>query len=116
MGPGLAAVVAPIVAVFTSPAAALGVAIGAVLIQGIKNAVVVPRVMEQVIGISPLATIFGVLAGAQLLGPLGALLAVPVVAAVQILIPELSAALFPSALSASPASSAPPEHGRQADT
>ncbi|HYP62138.1 MAG TPA: AI-2E family transporter, partial [Thermomicrobiales bacterium] len=50
------------------------------------DAVIVPRVTREAVGLSPLTVFAAVLAGTELLGPEGALLAIPVAAAVQIVI------------------------------
>jgi hypothetical protein len=55
--------------------------------------VLVPKIMREVVGLSPLATIIGLIAGYELFGIAGALLAVPTVAALEILVPEMAAAL-----------------------
>jgi predicted PurR-regulated permease PerM len=93
VGPTLAAVVAFGVAMFQSPWHAAEVGIAALLIQGIEGYVLVPRVMHHVVGIPPLLTILALLAGLELIGPGGALLTLPVVAALQILARELNLAV-----------------------
>jgi predicted PurR-regulated permease PerM len=57
-----------------------------VLYQRFENYVVQPLVYGRTLDINPLVTILSVLAGASLLGILGALLAIPVAAAIQILL------------------------------
>lgn len=49
--------------------------------------------MHQVVGVPPLVTITGPLVGFEIFGILGAILAVPVAAALGILIPEVAGAL-----------------------
>jgi predicted PurR-regulated permease PerM len=53
--------------------------------QQIENFVIYPRVMKRAVDVSPAATIVAVLMGGALLGPLGALLAIPTAAAVQLI-------------------------------
>jgi predicted PurR-regulated permease PerM len=57
-----------------------------VLYQRFENYVVQPLVYGRTLDINPLVTILAVLAGASLLGILGALLAIPVAAAIQIVL------------------------------
>jgi len=54
--------------------------------QRFENYLVQPLVYGRALNVNPLVTILGVLAGASLLGILGALLAIPVAAAVQIIL------------------------------
>jgi predicted PurR-regulated permease PerM len=60
-----------------------------VAIFQVEMNVVVPRVMARAVGVSPLLTIVAVAAGAALLGMAGALLAVPVAAALQVVLDEV---------------------------
>jgi predicted PurR-regulated permease PerM len=60
-----------------------------VAIFQVEMNVVVPRVMSRAVGLSPLLTIVAVAVGAALLGGAGALLAVPVAAAVQVVADEV---------------------------
>lgn len=92
-GPILAAIPAVLVAMFLSTEAVLSVIVLAVGIQFLENYVLVPKIMREVVGLSPLATIIGLIAGFELFGVAGALLAVPIIAALEILVPELAGAL-----------------------
>ena len=58
----------------------------AIVYQRFENYVVQPLVYGRSLDVNPLVTIVGVLIGASLLGILGALLAIPVAAAVQIIL------------------------------
>jgi predicted PurR-regulated permease PerM len=60
-----------------------------VLYQQFENFVLVPRVMRHAVDVSPAATIVAILIGGGLLGIVGALLAVPTAAAIQLLITEV---------------------------
>ena len=57
-----------------------------IVYQRFENYLVQPVVYGRALNVNPLVTILGVLAGASLLGILGALLAIPIAAAVQILL------------------------------
>ena len=59
-----------------------------VLLQLAENSVLVPRIMKGTIGLSPLTVFLAVLAGSQYMGPLGALLALPIAAALQVIIQD----------------------------
>jgi len=89
VGPLLAAVPAVAVALTVSPALALGVGIFFVIQQQVENHVLVPKVMERQVGVSAVAVIVALLLGGTLLGVVGALLAVPTVAILQVLFEEL---------------------------
>lgn len=89
VGPILSAVPAVIVAMTVSPQTALFVIIFFIVQQQFENHVLVPRVMSRQLGVSPVAVIIALLIGGRLLGVLGALLAVPSVAILQVLAMEL---------------------------
>jgi predicted PurR-regulated permease PerM len=57
-----------------------------IIYQRFENYLVQPLVYGRTLNVNPLVTILGVLAGASLLGILGALLAIPIAAAVQIVL------------------------------
>jgi len=57
-----------------------------IVYQRFENYLVQPLVYGRTLNVNPLVTILGVLAGASLLGILGALLAIPIAAAVQIVL------------------------------
>jgi predicted PurR-regulated permease PerM len=89
IGPWIGGGTAFLIALADSPQKAIIVAIFVVALQQLEGAVLVPRVMKNAVGMSPLTVILAVLIGGVLLGPLGALLAIPVGATVQVLIQNL---------------------------
>ncbi|HEU0116558.1 MAG TPA: AI-2E family transporter, partial [Thermomicrobiales bacterium] len=89
IGPWLGGGLAFIVALTDSWQKAVAVAIVVVVLQQLEGSVLVPRVMKNAVGLTPLAVILAILIGGTLLGPLGALLAIPVAAAVQVLVADL---------------------------
>ena len=91
VGPLLAAVPAIAVAFTVSPALVVGVAVFFLLQQQFENHVLVPKVMERQVGVSAVAVIVALLIGGTLLGIVGAILAVPTVAILQVLFQELVA-------------------------
>jgi predicted PurR-regulated permease PerM len=89
VGPLLAAIPAVVVGFSVSPATALGVVVFFFLQQQVENHVLVPRVMSRQVGISPVLVIMALLLGGSLLGLVGAILAVPTAAILQVLLQEL---------------------------
>jgi predicted PurR-regulated permease PerM len=60
-----------------------------ILLQQLEGAVLVPRVMKNAVGMSPLTVVIAVLVGGTILGPIGAILSIPVGAAAQALLQDL---------------------------
>jgi predicted PurR-regulated permease PerM len=89
IGPALGAVPAVLIAAFGPWERLVATVVVFVAIFQVEMNVVVPRVMARAVGLSPLLTIIAVAAGAALLGMAGALLAVPVAAAVQVVLGEM---------------------------
>jgi predicted PurR-regulated permease PerM len=83
--------VACAVAFTVSPITGLTAVIFFIIYQQFENFLLVPRVMRRAVNVSPAATIVAVLIGATLLGVVGALLAVPMAAAVQLVATEVIA-------------------------
>jgi predicted PurR-regulated permease PerM len=88
IGPWIGGIPAVMLALVDSWEKAIAVAIFLAILQLLENTVLVPRVMRGTIGLSPLAVFIAVLAGGQFAGPLGALLALPIAAAIQVIIIE----------------------------
>lgn len=89
IGPVLGAVPAVLVALFGSTWQVVAVVVFFTVIQQIEGNILVPRVMKKAVGLSPLLTIVAIMIGAKLMGVLGALLAVPVAAALQVMAGEV---------------------------
>jgi predicted PurR-regulated permease PerM len=75
----LAAVPPTVVAVFDSPLAALWVIITFILIQEIEGHILVPVIMGSRFRVHPLVVIFAVLAGGEIHGITGMLIAIPLI-------------------------------------
>ena len=88
VGPILAAIPAIAVAATVSLKKVLLVIVFFVVQQQFENHVLVPKVMERQVGVSPVAVIVALLIGGNLLGIPGAILAVPTVAILQVLFTE----------------------------
>lgn len=89
VGPLLAAVPAVIVGLTVSPKLALAVAVFFVVQQQFENHILVPRVMSRQVGISAVTVIVALLIGGSLLGIVGAILAVPSAAILQVVLQEV---------------------------
>ena len=88
VGPILAAVPAIALAATVSPQTALFTALYCWGQQFVENNFLVPRIMERQVGVSPVTIMIALLVGSTLLGFLGAILAVPTAAIVQVLVQE----------------------------
>jgi predicted PurR-regulated permease PerM len=86
VGPIITLVLAGLVGLTVSQSMAL-LAVGiAMVIQFAENTIVVPRVMDRAVGVSPVVTLLALAVFSDLFGLLGALLAVPLAAAIQVLL------------------------------
>jgi len=83
VGPILGAVPPVLLALFTSPIAALWVVVAFVAIHQLEGHIVVPKIMGSAVGVHPLVVIFGLLIGEQVAGIVGLLIAIPVVVVVK---------------------------------
>ncbi|MBO2520664.1 MAG: AI-2E family transporter [Clostridia bacterium] len=83
-GPILGAVPAVAFALLRSPLTALWTLLLFVAVQQLEGSLLSPKVVGEQVGLHPLTVIFSVLAGGELLGVAGMLLAVPFAAAVKV--------------------------------
>ncbi len=88
IGPTVGAIPALIVAMLHSPWQFWAVLAFAFLLQKVENYFIVPRVMASKVSVSPLTVFIAFLIGASLLGVMGAILAIPVAAIVQVAFDE----------------------------
>jgi predicted PurR-regulated permease PerM len=89
VGPIISAIPAIAVALTISPGLAVAVAAFFAVQQALENNVLVPKVLGSQVGLSAVAVIVALGIGTELMGILGALLAVPTAAIVQVLVEEL---------------------------
>jgi predicted PurR-regulated permease PerM len=89
VGPFLSAIPAILAGLAVSPRTALYVAIFWLLQQQVENHLLVPKIMQRQVGVSPVIVITALLVGGSLLGIIGAVLAVPTAAIVQVVMQEL---------------------------
>ncbi|MCC6943215.1 MAG: AI-2E family transporter [Thermomicrobiales bacterium] len=89
IGPWLGGIPAVAVAMTQSWEKALMVAGVAVAIQLTENWILVPRVMRGAVGLTPLTVFLAILVGTEFMGVVGALLAIPIAAAIQVIVSDL---------------------------
>jgi predicted PurR-regulated permease PerM len=92
VGPILAAIPAVAVAATVSLNKVLLVVVFFIIQQQFENHVLVPKVMERQVGVSAVTVIVALLIGGKLLGIIGAILAVPSAAILQVVLAEIIAA------------------------
>jgi predicted PurR-regulated permease PerM len=80
----LAAIPAIIIAFFVSPLTAIIVAALFILVQELEGHIIVPKIMQKTVGLSPVTIILAILIGGKLYGFLGIILAVPLAAGVSV--------------------------------
>jgi predicted PurR-regulated permease PerM len=89
VGATLGAIIVGIVTVFSDfPIDTIVWAIYAIIYQQVENNVIQPRIQSRAVELDPLIVLISVLFGSTLFGVLGALLAIPVAASIQITIRE----------------------------
>lgn len=89
IGPILGAIPAVLLALTLDWRLALLVVGFVVILQLVENAILVPRIMRGTVGLTPLTIILAILAGAEFRGVVGALLAIPVAGAIQVIFSDL---------------------------
>ena len=89
IGPILAAVPALLIALPLGWAKVIWVVVAASGIQGFENNVLIPRLMSRAVGVSSLVGLVAVLAFGVLYGILGVFIAIPMTAAIQVVIDRL---------------------------
>lgn len=97
VGPLLGAIPAVLVAATVSPELAVVVAVVYLVLQLVEGSVLVPMVMRNTVGISPLLVLLSLLIGGTVGGIVGAFLAVPIAASVEIVLARLQARETPVA-------------------
>ena len=88
IGPFLGLVPAVLIAFTISPLTALLTFAAYIVIQQLENQFLVPKVMGRAVGLSPVIIILVLLIGAKIMGILGMIIAVPVAAAIFVLIQD----------------------------
>jgi len=114
VGATIAAVLIAIVTLFENfPTATIIWIVWAIVYQQFENHVIQPQVQKRTVHVHPFITIVSVLFGATLLGVIGALVAIPVAASIQILFREYvdlrTMSIKPQPPEEPPSDEAPPE-------
>ncbi len=85
VGPYIGGAPAVLIALTQNVALAIIVAVYILVLQLVEGNVLVPRIMNNALGVTPLTVIIGILVGSTLAGIAGALLAVPIAATIQVI-------------------------------
>lgn len=89
VGASLGAAIVCLVAVFDDPTKAVIALVYYIAYQQLENYVIAPRIMQRTVSVPGAVTVIAALAGATLLGILGALLAIPVAAGLLLIYEEV---------------------------
>jgi predicted PurR-regulated permease PerM len=108
VGAMLGAVVCVIVALFSSVGDGIAVAVYFIVYQRVENYLILPRVMTKAIDLSAPTVIITLLIGSSLAGLTGALIALPIAAALKVIVRELWPGVAPTAAADSAASGGGP--------
>jgi predicted PurR-regulated permease PerM len=91
VGPVIGGVTAVAVAITVSPKLALTVGVYFLVLHQLEANVLVPKIMERRVGVSPVAVMIALLVGGALWGLVGAILAIPTAALLSVVIEEIAA-------------------------
>ena len=91
VGPIIGGITAVAVAITVSPKLALIVGIYFLVLHQLEANILVPKIMERNVGVSPVAVMVALLIGGALWGLVGAILAIPTVAILSVIVEELAA-------------------------
>jgi predicted PurR-regulated permease PerM len=88
LGPIISAVPGAIIGFGISPLTGVGVIAMAFLIQQLENYLLIPKIMEKSVGVSPIITLVAISIGARLAGIVGVIISVPMVITLQVFVKE----------------------------
>jgi predicted PurR-regulated permease PerM len=91
VGPVIGGISAVAVALTVSPRLALTVGVYFLVLHQLESNILVPKIMERRIGVSPVTVMVALLIGGSLWGLIGAILAIPTAAILSVIVEELSA-------------------------
>jgi predicted PurR-regulated permease PerM len=91
VGPVIGGVTAVAVAISVSPKLALMVGVYFLVLHQLEANILVPKIMERRVGVSPVAVLIALLVGGALWGLVGAILAIPTAAILSVIIEEIVA-------------------------
>ena len=86
IGPFLGAIPAAFIALSISPSKLIWVILATVIIQQLENNLLVPRVMRKAVGVNPFVSLLAIFTFSTFFGVIGALVAIPLAAIIQILL------------------------------
>ena len=113
IGPALGAIPAILIAASVSPQLAIVVLVVYIIVQFVEGNVLVPIVMKNSIGLSPFLVLVALLIGGAAGGIVGAFIAVPIAAALEVFLQRIQAREVP--VSQEPGSANADEEARAAD-
>jgi predicted PurR-regulated permease PerM len=93
IGPIIGGVTAVAVAITVSPKLALMVGVYFLVLHQLEANVLVPKIMERRVGVSPVTVMAALLIGGALWGLIGAILAIPTAAILSVIVDELTASI-----------------------
>jgi predicted PurR-regulated permease PerM len=91
VGPVIGGITAVAVAITVSPKLALMVGTYFLVLHQLEANILVPKIMERSVGVSPVAVLVALLIGGALWGLVGAILAIPTAALLSVIIEEIAA-------------------------
>jgi predicted PurR-regulated permease PerM len=86
IGPTLGAIPAGVIALSVSPTLLIWVVVVTSIIQLVENNLLVPRIMSKAVGVNPFVALLAIFAFSTLFGLAGALMAIPMVAIIQLIL------------------------------
>ena len=86
VGPTLGAIPAGLIALSISPTKLIWVIVATVIIQVLENNFLVPRIMRKAVGVNPFVSLLAIFAFSSLFGIVGALMAIPIAAIIQLIL------------------------------
>jgi AI-2E family transporter len=86
IGPLLGAIPAAVIALSIAPSKLVWVIVASLIIQQLENSLLVPRVMRKAVGVNPFVSLLAIFAFSSLFGIVGALMAIPMAAIIQLLL------------------------------
>src|SRR5207245_934138 len=90
VGPVIGGVTAVAVAITVSPKLALMVGLYFLVLRQLEANILVPKIMERRVGVSPVAVLIALLVGGAVWGLVGAILAIPTAAILSVIIEEIA--------------------------
>jgi predicted PurR-regulated permease PerM len=90
VGPIIGGVTAVMIALTVSPRLALTVGVYFLILHQLEANILVPKIMERRVGVSPVAVMIALLVGGALWGIIGAILAIPTAAIISVIIEDFA--------------------------